>query len=59
MQKISEPKPYKIPVGWPTDNRSRIVETLVGWVIHHPERESMAYKKGKWTLYSEAVGSAA
>lgn len=42
-------RPAALPTGWPTDGRSRMVSSVgIGWVLTHPDRDTLAFKSGRW-----------
>lgn len=53
-----EEKKFYLPSGWPTDKRSRIVKTIAGILLHHPERDSMVWAGTSWSKFrDEAMSS--
>ncbi len=42
-------KPIKLPTAWPSDGRSKLSMMIGhGWVLSHPERNTMLYVNDKW-----------
>lgn len=47
-------KPIKLPDAWPSDGRSKLACIIgQGWVLHHPDRDTMIYQDCKWKVLKE------
>ncbi len=42
-------RPFSLPTAWPNDKRSKLSMMIGhGWVLSHPERNTMLYVNDKW-----------
>ncbi len=48
---MSEDRPTKLPTAWPHDGRSKMKNTVHGWVLTHPDRGTVVWKDDKWQMH--------